>query len=55
VGDEELTPRERRVLELVEGTIDGHQRTIEQVAARFGMTRERIEQILASAREKRGR
>jgi DNA-directed RNA polymerase sigma subunit (sigma70/sigma32) len=53
VGDEDLTRRERRVLGLIEGTIDGHQRTIEQVAVRFGVTPQRIEQILASAREKR--
>ena len=55
MGDEDLTPRERRVLELIEGTIDGHERTVEQVAVRFGVRPERIEQILASAREKRDR
>jgi len=55
MADEDLTPRERRVLGLIEGTIDGHQRTIAQVAVRFGMTSEWIEQILAQAREKRDR
>jgi RNA polymerase primary sigma factor len=49
---EDLTPREKRVLGLIEGTIDGHKRTLEQVARRFGVTSERIEQILASAKRK---
>ncbi|HEY7200545.1 MAG TPA: sigma factor-like helix-turn-helix DNA-binding protein [Candidatus Dormibacteraeota bacterium] len=50
---EDLSPRERRVLGLVEGTIDGHRRTVEQVAARFGVTPRRIEELLESARRKR--
>ena len=49
---EDLTPREKRVLGLIEGTIDGHRRTVEQVAARFGMTTLRIEEILEAARRK---
>jgi len=40
-----LTPRERRVLQLRFGLIDGHQRTLEEVGKRFGVTRERIRQI----------
>jgi RNA polymerase primary sigma factor len=39
-----LTPRERRVLQLRFGLIDGHQRTLEEVAKRIGVTRERIRQ-----------
>jgi RNA polymerase primary sigma factor len=34
-----LTPRERRVLQLRFGLIDGHQRTLEEVGKRFGVTR----------------
>ncbi len=47
-----LTPREQRVLGLVEGAIDGHRRPVEQVARRLGMRPQRIEEILASARRK---
>ena len=44
-----LTPRERRVLQLRFGLIDGHQRTLEEVGKRFGVTGERIRQIEARA------
>ena len=44
-----LTPRERRVLQLRFGLIDGHQRTLEEVGKRFGVTRERIRQIEAES------
>jgi RNA polymerase primary sigma factor len=44
-----LTPRERRVLQLRFGLIDGHQRTLEELGKRFGLTRERIRQIEANA------
>jgi RNA polymerase primary sigma factor len=47
-----LTPRERRVLQLRFGLIDGHQRTLEEVGRRFGVTRERIRQIEAKALRK---
>ena len=47
-----LTPRERRVLQLRFGLIDGHQRTLEEVGKRFGVTRERIRQIESSALRK---
>ena len=40
-----LRPRERRVLQLRFGLIDGGQRTREEVGKRFGVTRERIRQI----------
>jgi RNA polymerase primary sigma factor len=47
-----LTPRERRVLQLRFGLIDGHQRTLEEVGKRFGVTRERIRQIEAKSLRK---
>lgn len=47
-----LTPRERRVLQLRYGLQDGHQRTLEEVGKRFGVTRERIRQIEAKALRK---
>ncbi len=47
-----LRPRERRVLQLRFGLIDGHQRTLEEVGKRFGLTRERIRQIEAKALRK---
>jgi RNA polymerase primary sigma factor len=47
-----LTPRERRVLQLRFGLIDGHQRTLEEVGKRIGVTRERIRQIEAKALRK---
>jgi RNA polymerase primary sigma factor len=40
-----LNPRERRVLQLRFGLLDGHQRTLEEVGKRFGVTRERIRQV----------
>jgi RNA polymerase primary sigma factor len=43
---------ERRVLQLRFGLIDGHQRTLEEVGKRFGVTRERIRQIEAKALRK---
>jgi len=47
-----LTPRERRVLQLRFGLIDAHQRTLEEVGQRFGLTRERIRQIETRALRK---
>ena len=47
-----LTPRERRVLQLRFGLIDGHQRTLEEVGKRIGVTRERIRQIETRALHK---
>jgi RNA polymerase primary sigma factor len=47
-----LRPRERRVLQLRFGLIDGHERTLEEVGQRFGLTRERIRQIEVKALRK---
>ena len=40
-----LTPRQKRVLELRFGLIDGKRRTLEEVGKEFNVTRERIRQI----------
>jgi RNA polymerase primary sigma factor len=40
-----LPARERRVVELRFGLVDGHSRTLEEVGWEFGVTRERIRQI----------
>jgi RNA polymerase primary sigma factor len=45
----ELGERERRVLELRFGLSDGQERTLDRVAAEFGVTRERVRQIEARA------
>jgi len=47
-----LSPRERDVLRLRFGLDDGHQRTLEEVAELFGVTRERIRQIEAKVLRK---
>ncbi len=47
-----LAPRERRVLQLRFGLADGHQRTLEEVGKRFGVTRERVRQIEAKGLRK---
>ena len=44
-----LTPRETRVIRLRFGLDDGRSRTLEEVGAEFGVTRERIRQIEAKA------
>jgi RNA polymerase primary sigma factor len=40
-----LSDRERKVIELRFGLLDGHPRTLEEVGREFGVTRERIRQI----------
>ncbi|MEA1929733.1 MAG: sigma-70 family RNA polymerase sigma factor [Patescibacteria group bacterium] len=50
LGD--LTPKERRILEMRHGLDDGIMRTLEEVGREFGVTRERIRQIEAKAHEK---
>ena len=47
-----LAPRERRVLQLRFGLLDGQPRTLEEVGKRFGVTRERVRQVEARALRK---
>ena len=49
---ETLTPREKKVLELRFGIVDGRTRTLEEVGKEFNVTRERIRQIEAKALRK---
>jgi len=48
----ELTPKERKILEMRNGLDDGINHTLEEVGKEFGVTRERIRQIEAKALEK---
>jgi RNA polymerase primary sigma factor len=48
----ELSEKERQILEMRYGLIDGIQHTLENVGERFGVTRERIRQIEAKVHEK---
>ena len=47
-----LAPREKKVLELRFGIVDGRSRTLEEVGKEFNVTRERIRQIEAKALRK---
>ena len=47
-----LTPREKKVLELRFGIVDGRTRTLEEVGKEFNVTRERIRHIEAKALRK---
>ncbi len=49
---ESLTARERKVLALRFGLVDGYSRTLEEVGKQFNVTRERIRQIEAKALRK---
>ena len=49
---DELNPKERRILEMRYGLLDGIQHTLERVGEEFGVTRERIRQIEAKVHEK---
>jgi len=49
---DELTEREKRVLQLRFGLKDGHARTLEEVGREFSVTRERIRQIEGKALRK---
>ncbi len=48
----DLSPKERRILEMRHGLRDGVMHTLEEVGKEFGVTRERIRQIEAKAHEK---
>ena len=47
-----LTGRERRIVQLRFGILDGRPHTLEEVAREFGVTRERIRQVEARAMRK---
>ncbi len=47
-----LTPRERKILEMRFGLIDSEAHTLEEVGREFDVTRERIRQIEAKALER---
>jgi RNA polymerase sigma factor (sigma-70 family) len=49
---ETLTPRERRILRLRFGMLDGNARTLDEVGQFFGLTRERVRQIEVQALSK---
>jgi RNA polymerase primary sigma factor len=48
----DLTPKEKKILEMRNGLADGINHTLEEVGKEFGVTRERIRQIEAKAHEK---
>ena len=49
---DELNPKERKILEMRYGLLDGISHTLERVGEEFGVTRERIRQIEAKVHEK---
>ena len=48
----DLSPKERKILEMRHGLMDGIYHTLEEVGKKFGVTRERIRQIEAKALER---
>ena len=48
----DLPPKEKKIIEMRNGLIDGVYHTLEDVGKEFGVTRERIRQIEAKALEK---
>ena len=49
---DDLSPKERKILEMRYGLHDGIQHTLEEVGTEFGVTRERIRQIEAKVHDK---
>lgn len=49
---DDLSPKERKILEMRHGLMDGITHTLEEVGKEFNVTRERIRQIEAKAHEK---
>jgi len=47
-----LDPRERRVVQLRFGLLDGHQRTLDEIARRLGVTREQVRKMERTALDK---
>ena len=47
-----LTERERKILEMRFGLVDGYERTLEEIGKQYKVTRERIRQIEAKALRK---
>jgi len=49
---ETLTPKEKRIIEMRMGILDGKEHTLEEIGSVFGVTRERIRQIEVKALQK---
>jgi DNA-directed RNA polymerase sigma subunit (sigma70/sigma32) len=49
-----LTPREKRLLDLMSGLANGRRYSTPELARRFGVSEDRIIEILRSAKEKLG-